>query len=84
MTFLQSETLYVVSLKEIVWGGLLIAITMGIHGFGMLFVLRVNHSLKHFMSAHKTLMSPLPVGEKCSTVRLEEKSLTVRLLLFYS
>ena len=43
------EQVYVNSLEEIIWGGTLLAITMGIHGFGMLWVLRVNGGLKqHF------------------------------------
>jgi hypothetical protein len=41
------EPLYVTSLEEIFWGGTLVAITMAMHGFGMLLVLRVNGTLKH-------------------------------------
>src|SRR3974377_1766469 len=37
---------YVTSLEEIFWGGLLIAITMAMHGFGMLSVVRANNALK--------------------------------------
>jgi len=37
---------YVTSLEEIVWGGTLVAITMAMHGFGMLLVLRTNSGLK--------------------------------------
>jgi hypothetical protein len=39
------ESTYVVSLEEILWGGCLMAITMAIHGFGMLMVLRVSNSV---------------------------------------
>ena len=35
------------SLEEIFWGGTLVAITMAMHGFGMLLVLRANAALKH-------------------------------------
>ena len=37
---------YVTSLEEILWGGTLVAITMAMHGFGMLLVLRANGGLK--------------------------------------
>jgi hypothetical protein len=38
---------YVTSLQEIFWGGILVAITMAMHGVGMLTVVRINNSLKH-------------------------------------
>jgi hypothetical protein len=41
------EPRYVMSLEEILWGGTLVAITMVLHGFGMLLVLRVAGYLKH-------------------------------------
>jgi hypothetical protein len=53
------EPLYVISLEEIFWGGILVAITMAIHGFGMLMVLRFNHSLKLRLETVKGLMSGL-------------------------
>jgi hypothetical protein len=37
---------YVTSLEEIFWAGLLIAITMAVHGFGMISVARTNAALK--------------------------------------
>ena len=37
---------YVTSLEEVLWGGFLVAITMAMHGLGMLWVLRVNTRLK--------------------------------------
>ena len=37
---------YFTSLEEIFWGGLLIAVTMAMHGFGMLTVVRANGALK--------------------------------------
>jgi len=38
--------LYVISLEEVLWGSLLIAITMAIHGTGMFGVLRITDALK--------------------------------------
>jgi len=38
---------YVTSFEEMFWGGALVAITMAMHGFGMLLVLRVCGALKH-------------------------------------
>jgi len=37
---------YVTSLEEVLWGGLLVAVTMVMHGLGMLSVLRANTRLK--------------------------------------
>ena len=37
---------YVISLEEVFWGGLLVAITMAIHGTGMFAILGVTDSLK--------------------------------------
>jgi hypothetical protein len=42
-----TEPLYVTRFEEIFWGGLLVAITMVMHGFGMLLVLRAAGSLTH-------------------------------------
>jgi hypothetical protein len=44
--FLQIEPVYVISSEEVFWGALLVAITMAIHTFGMLLVLRINEYLK--------------------------------------
>jgi hypothetical protein len=41
---------YVTSLEEILWGGTLVAITMAMHGFGMLLVLRANGGLKEWLN----------------------------------
>ena len=59
MIFLQTEPVYVVSLEEILWGGILMAISMTIHGFGMLTVLRVNFSAKRFLHTKKNMMAGL-------------------------
>jgi hypothetical protein len=53
MNYLQVEPLYVISLEEIFWGGILVAITMAIHGSGMLTVLRVNHEVKNWFGSKK-------------------------------
>ena len=39
-------TIYVISLREILWGAMLVASTMIIHGFGMILTLRVNNAFK--------------------------------------
>jgi hypothetical protein len=59
MIFLQNEPLYVVSIEEVLWGGVLMAITMALHGFGMLSVLRVNYSVKNWLHTKKSLMAGL-------------------------
>ena len=41
-----NEAQYVTSLEEIVWRGLLVAVTMAMHGFGMLTVVRAHGALK--------------------------------------
>ena len=43
------EPLYITSLDELFWGGILMAITMVMHGFGMLTVLRVNLALNNWI-----------------------------------
>ena len=43
----MNQATYVTSLEEVFWGGTLVAITMAMHGFGMLTVLRANGALKH-------------------------------------
>jgi multisubunit Na+/H+ antiporter MnhG subunit len=53
------EPLYVTSFEEIIWGGTLIAITMAMHGFGMLAVLRVDFALKNWMATKKSLIAGL-------------------------
>jgi hypothetical protein len=43
---------YVTSLEEIFWGGTLVAITLVMHGFGMLLVLRSSGGLKEMRYKH--------------------------------
>ena len=50
------EPLYTTRIEEIFWGGLLVAITMVMHGFGMLLVLRVAGSLKHRFETRPTFV----------------------------
>ena len=59
MSELPTETFYVISLEEVLWGGMLIAITMAIHGSGMLLVLRLNHSLKNRFSTKSGILRGL-------------------------
>jgi len=46
MNAVPDATVYVTSLREISWGVMLVAITMIIHGFGMILTLRVNNAFK--------------------------------------
>ena len=46
MNAVPDATMYVTSLQEILWGVMLVATTMIIHGFGMILTLRVNNALK--------------------------------------
>jgi voltage-gated potassium channel len=59
MNFLQVEPTYIISFEEIFWGGILVAFSMGIHGIGMLWVLRVNHSVNKRSSTKKNLITGL-------------------------
>src|SRR5664279_2766635 len=51
------ESIYVVSAEEILWGGVLMAITMTIHGFGMLTVLRVNQFVNRSIESKKSVIT---------------------------
>ncbi len=57
MHFLQIEPVYVISFEEVFWGALLVAITMAIHVYGMLMVLRFNEYLKSRLDQKKELMA---------------------------
>ena len=59
MNFLQVEPTYIISFEEIFWGGILVAFSMGIHGIGMLWVLRVNHSVNKRSPTKKNLLTGL-------------------------
>jgi hypothetical protein len=59
MYFLQIEPVYVISSEEVFWGALLVAITMAIHTFGMLMVLRINEYLKSRLDKKTGFMAGL-------------------------
>jgi hypothetical protein len=59
MYFLQIEQVYVISFEEVFWGAILVAITMAIHAFGMLLVLRINEYLKSRLSKKTGFMAGL-------------------------
>ena len=44
--FLPRDIAYVIRLDEVLWGGMLLAFTVIIHGFGMLLTLRASNALK--------------------------------------
>jgi len=45
--FLQRDLVYVTRVDEVLWGGLLLAFTIAIHGVGMFYTLRVSTALKN-------------------------------------
>jgi hypothetical protein len=52
---------YVTSLEELFWGGTLIAITMTIHGFGMLSIQRVTGAVKERLARAPSFLSGMSV-----------------------
>jgi len=50
MSEIPVEPLYVLSIEEVCWGCALVAITLAMHGFGMLAVLGVNQKLTSLVS----------------------------------
>lgn len=59
MNAMPDQTLYVISLDELLWGGMLVAITMAMHGCGMLGILRLIAFLKQKFEPKPTLKSGL-------------------------
>jgi hypothetical protein len=59
MIFLQAQPVFVISIEEILWGAILIAISMAMHGVGMLAILRITHSTKHLFSGKKNMLFKL-------------------------
>jgi hypothetical protein len=55
------EPLYVISLHELFWGGILVAITMAMHGLGMLGILRITSRLKHRFERKMGFVSGLSI-----------------------
>jgi len=54
-----TETVYVIRLEEIFWGGTLLATTMAIHGLGMLMVLRVAGDLNRRFASKPSFVKGL-------------------------
>jgi hypothetical protein len=52
---------YVTSFEEILWGGVLVAITMVMHGVGMLWVLRVNARLKWWFGKSRSFFAGIGI-----------------------
>jgi len=59
---LEDELHYVISLNEIMWGGLLMAVTMVIHGTGMILTLRASYALKRLIEPFKRSAFILGLG----------------------
>src|SRR5262245_12876269 len=53
------ESRYVISLEEVFWGGTLLSVTMALHGWGMITILRVNGALNRHFEAKPTFRSGL-------------------------
>jgi hypothetical protein len=53
---LEGDLVYVISLDEIMWGGVLLAITMALHGIGMLLTLRVSDYVKQRFVPYDSLV----------------------------
>ena len=49
-------TLYVTRLKELIWGTVLVAATLGIHGFGMLWTLRFDSAFKQRIGPSRSFL----------------------------
>jgi voltage-gated potassium channel len=52
---------YVTSFEEILWGGTLVAITMALHGLGVLSILRVNGVLKERFEPNASLAKGIAI-----------------------
>ena len=50
----QAADLYATRLEEGLWGGLLVAVTLAIHGFGMLWTLRAVHEIRARFQRHES------------------------------
>jgi hypothetical protein len=58
---LERDLVYVISLDEILWGGLLLATTMALHGSGMLLTLRVSRAVQHRFERTQSLALGLSI-----------------------
>jgi hypothetical protein len=54
-----ADSQYVISLEEVLWGGTLIAVTMAMHGFGMLNILRLTEALKRRFEPNPSFVAGL-------------------------
>jgi hypothetical protein len=54
-------SIYVISLEEALWGNLLVAITMVIHGTGMFWILRITETLKEYFHPMESFMGGLGI-----------------------
>jgi len=59
MNTVPIESVYVTSLEEVFYGGALVALTMALHGFGMLGVVRANHTLKNCLGPRTNIVANL-------------------------
>jgi len=50
----MDDTLYTTRVEEGLWGGLLVAITLAMHGFGMLLTLRASNAIKERFARHQS------------------------------
>lgn len=56
---MQGDPFYVIRLEEVLWGGGLLALTVAIHGVGMLFTLRVTDALRERLRELRTRYAPV-------------------------
>ena len=60
--FSQRDLAYVTRLDEVLWGGLLLALTIGIHGVGMLLTLRATNAIKDRTTELRSRYPAVPLG----------------------
>jgi hypothetical protein len=60
--FLQRDVAYFISLREVLWGGALLALTLIIHGFGMLCTLRVSGAVQERSERARSRYPALGLG----------------------
>jgi hypothetical protein len=61
MNSLLPDSTYVTSVEEVLWGGTLIAITMAMHGFGMVSIQRVTGAVKERLARAPSFSSGMGV-----------------------
>ena len=57
----MNDQLYVTGIEEVLWGGILVAITLAMHGFGMLLTLRTGNALKERFERNQSFTLGLAV-----------------------